>query len=228
MWELDHKEGWAPKNWCFHTMVLEKTLESPLDSKEIKPVNPKGNPPWIFIGRTDAEAEALILWPPDSKSWFILKDLVLGKIEGKRRRGWQRMKWLNGITDSMDLSLSKLREIVKDREAWCPKSQTQLSNWTTTKGQIHPQVNSSLLRSPSYFDLFSVTWGEARVEKNIDLNWLSWTYLPFVNFTRTWHVNIYTSLAKQSFLLTTDPRIFYCILLYFLIYFSFKISTYVT
>ena len=74
MWELDHKEGWAPKNWCFWTVVLEKTLESPLDSREIKPVNPKGNQPWIFTGRTDAEAEAPILWPPDAKSWLTAKD----------------------------------------------------------------------------------------------------------------------------------------------------------
>ena len=74
MWELDHKEHWAPKNWCFQTVVLEKTLESPLDSKEIKPVNPKGNQPWIFIGRTDAEAETPILWPPDVKNSLIWKD----------------------------------------------------------------------------------------------------------------------------------------------------------
>ena len=74
MWELDHKESWVLKNWCFWTVVLQKTLESPLDSKEIKPVNPKGNQPWIFFGRSDAEAEAPILWPPDVKSWLIGKD----------------------------------------------------------------------------------------------------------------------------------------------------------
>ena len=91
--------------------MLEKTLESPLDSKKIKPVNPKGNQPWIVIGRTDAEPEAPLLWPP------VVKILMLGKIEGKRRRGWQRMKWLGGITDLMDMSLSKLQAIVKDREA---------------------------------------------------------------------------------------------------------------
>ena len=105
MWELDHKEGWAPKNWCFQTVVLEKTLGSPLDSKEIKPVNPKGNQPWIFIGRTDAEAKAPILWPPDAKSWLIGKDPDVGKIEGKRRKGRQRMRWLDDITNLMDMSL---------------------------------------------------------------------------------------------------------------------------
>jgi len=92
MWELDHKEGWVPKNWRFWTVVLEKTLESPLDCKETKPVNPKGKQPWIFIGWTDVEAP--ILWPPDAKSWIIGKKLMLVKIEDKRRREEQRM-WYN-------------------------------------------------------------------------------------------------------------------------------------
>ena len=90
MWELDYKESWVPKNWCFWTVVLEKTLESPLDGQEIKPVNPRGNKSWIFIGKTDAEVEAPILWPPDVKNW------LLRKIEGRRRRGQQRMRWLDG------------------------------------------------------------------------------------------------------------------------------------
>ena len=108
------KENWVPKNWCFWTVVLKKTLESPLDSKEIQPVHPKGNQSWILIGRTDAEAETPILWPSDAKSWLIWKDM-LGKIEGRRRRGRQRMRWLDGITDSM--SLCRLQEFVMDREA---------------------------------------------------------------------------------------------------------------
>ena len=88
MWELEHKEGWMPKNWCFWTMVLEKTLESPLDCKEIKPVDSKSNQSWIFIRRTDVEAEAPIVWPPDVTRWLVLgKTLMLGKIEGRRRRG---------------------------------------------------------------------------------------------------------------------------------------------
>ena len=104
MWELDHKEGWALKNWCFQTVVLKKTLKSPLDCKEIRPVNLKGNQSWIFIGRTDAGAETPILWPLDVKSWLIGKTLMLGQIEGRKRRGWQRIRWLDGIINSMDIS----------------------------------------------------------------------------------------------------------------------------
>ena len=94
MWELDYKESWAQKNWCFWTVVLEKTLESLLDLKEIQPVHPKGDQSWVFIGRTDAEAETPVLWPPDAKNWLTGKDPDVGKIEGGKRRGRQRMRWL--------------------------------------------------------------------------------------------------------------------------------------
>ena len=115
--ELDCEEGWVPKNWCFWLVVLEKTLESPLDCKEIQLVHPKGDQSWVFIRRTDAEAETPILWPPHAKNWLIGKTLMLGKIEGKMRRGQQRMRWLDGIADSINVNLSKLQEMVRDREA---------------------------------------------------------------------------------------------------------------
>ena len=138
MWELDHIESWARKNWCFWTVVLEKALESPLDCTEFKPVNPKGDQSWILIGRTDAEAKLQHFGYLMQRTELLEKILIPGKIKGKRRRGQQRKRWLKDFTDLMDSSLSELWELVMNREAWpaidgITKSQTQLSYWTELK-----------------------------------------------------------------------------------------------
>ena len=194
---MDVRVGfWAPKNWCFWTVVLEKTLESPLNCNNIKPVHPKGNQSWIFIGWTGAETEPLILSPLMWRTDSLEKTLMLGKIEDRRRRGRQRMRQLDGITDLTDMSLSKLQGLVMDREACravvhgITKSRTQLSDWTELTFELVNRMKQIALSKEGV--PYLINWrpeskGELRLldslSWNIDLllpsdwnlyHWLSW------------------------------------------------------
>ena len=173
MWELDYKESWALKNWCFWTVVLEKTLEGPLDCKEIEPVHPKGDQSWVFIGRTDVDAETPILWPSDVKSWLIWKDPHAGKDWGQEEKGTtedERVGWHHRL-DGRESGW--IRDLVKDREAWraavhgVAKCQTLLSDWTEDITPNRALITNSSLdpRVCSYF--------QSHQSFNKSLNWLS-------------------------------------------------------
>ena len=139
-------------NWCFWTVVLGKTLENPLACKEIKPVDPKGNQSWILIGRTDSEAEAPIFWLPDAKNWLTGRDPDAGKDWRRRRRGRQRIRWLDGITNLMDMSLGKLQKSVMDREAWRAAVHGVAKSWTWLRNWTELTLNNKFVR-------LSVRWG---------------------------------------------------------------------
>ena len=176
MWELDHKEGWAPKNCCFWIVVREKTLESPLGWKEITPINLKGNQPWIFIGR--AEAETLILWPPDVKTWLIGKDLDAGKDWRQRRRGQQKMRWLDSIQWAWICTNS--------RRKWKARESDVLQSMVS-QGVIHGSCN--------WTTTFTTPWGTSNrdTEKIISTRkreyWkgTSFYFLPIVS--QTFHIH---------------------------------------
>ena len=195
MQELDHKEGRMLKNRCFWNVVLKKTLESPLDCREIKPINSKGNQSWIFIGSTDAEAEAPIFWPTNAKSQYIRKDPDAGQ-DWRQEKRRQRMIWLDGIANSMDMSLCKLWEMVKVREAWC----TPCSPWGRRDSDMAERLNNKTKKHHITTSLFCP---KSKIQSRSPVIYQKWTvFLLFIPICthQVFSDTIYSAIFGNSYM----------------------------